>query len=751
MTTVQSIAKLRLGIGGLSTSVTNVSLIMRRHLWIWPLIAALGLGILGWFTSSAIESSLRRQMAAQLSTILNADVESLRIWIKEQQFDVELIIAATPLVPTIKELRAMESDPGADLMRSRQQAELRAHLRPRLKQYGYIGYQVISPTLRIIAANDDAAVGQQLVGYRAEFFRTVLGGRSTVSRPYRTPFLLTDEHGTKRSGLPTIMAAAPVRDADGQVIGALGLRIPERVFADILQIARAGDTGDTYVFDRTGLLLSRSRFDKDLTRVGLPGDLHDGESTLALELRDPGVNLMMGERPALGRADQPLMHIVADAVAGNSNVDVVGHRDYRGVPVVGAWTWLPEFDFGVATQIDAAEVFRPLAILRTAFWVLFGLLVLSAAAIFVFTILLARQQRRAQKAEAAIRQLGQYTLESKIGEGGMGAVYRARHAFLRRPTAVKMVNPQTVSEAALKRFEREVQLTSQLSHPNTIAVYDYGRTPDGVFYYAMEYLDGLSLEELVKCFGPLPERRVVDILQQVCGSLAEAHAIGLIHRDIKPANIMLTLRAGIPDYVTVLDFGLVKVTNVDEEARITQANTTLGTPYYMSPEAVERPDTITAAADLYAIGAVGYFLLTGTTLFSGTTVMEICMQHVRAVPEVPSQRLGRPISAGVEAVIMHCLAKTPAGRPASAQELMDQLAQSAPAPGWTRADALQWWASFKGAQAPVVQAAVTAQEPGTIGGSRRADSSDATTAFPSGEGMGTLAGPAHRRAEDDRH
>src|SRR5262249_53539913 len=155
-------------------------------------------------------------------------------------------------------------------------------------------------------------------------------------------------------------------------------------------------------------------------------------------------------------------------------------------------------------------------------------------------------------------------------------------------------------------------------------VYDYGRTPEGVFYYAMEFLEGINLEDLVKQFGPLPEGRAVGILQQMCGSLAEAHGIGLIHRDIKPANIFLTRRAGIPDFVKVLDFGLVKMVDAEENAKLTQANVTVGTPYYLSPEAIERPDSVTALSDIYAIGAVGYFLLTGTTVFSGKTVMDVC-------------------------------------------------------------------------------------------------------------------------------
>jgi serine/threonine protein kinase len=370
------------------------------------------------------------------------------------------------------------------------------------------------------------------------------------------------------------------------------------------------------------------------------------------------------------------------------------------VPSVGAWTWLPECGFAVVTEVDVADAFRPLYVLRWAYRGLLGLLGLSAVGIMLCMVVVARQQRRAEKAEKAIRQLGQYTLEEKIGSGGMGAVYRARHAFLRRPTAVKLLSVEKVTEDLLARFEREVQLTSRLNHPNTIAVYDYGRTPEGVFYYAMEYLDGLNLEDLVKQLGPLPDGRVVGILQQVCGSLAEAHGIGMVHRDVKPANIFLTSRAGIPDFVKVLDFGLVKVAAAEDEAKLTQANVTLGTPYYMSPEAVDRPDTVTALSDVYAIGAVGYYLLTGGPVFTGKTVMEVCMKHVRATPEPPSKRAGGPISPGVEALILRCLAKDPAARPPGARDLAEQFARCEPAQPWTRAEAEAWWAAFKSPAVP---------------------------------------------------
>jgi hypothetical protein len=291
--------------------------------------------------------------------------------------------------------------------------------------------------------------------------------------------------------------------------------------------------------------------------------------------------------------------------------------------------------------------------------------------------------------------LGRYTLGTKIGEGGMGEVYRAEHAMLRRPTAVKLLLPSKLSASSLERFEREVQLTSRLSHPNTIAIYDYGRTPDGIFYYAMEYLDGLSLESLVASDGVQPAGRVVHILLQAAGALAEAHGVGLIHRDIKPANIMLCERGGMPDVVKVVDFGLVK--NLDAETTdvaLTNTNALTGTPLYLAPESITRPDKIDERIDIYALGAVGYFLITGTPPFSGHNVVEIAGHHLHTEPERPSVRLGRSVPPKLDALVLQCLAKDPEARPRDAQELLTALLECEIESPWSGSAARTWWANW---------------------------------------------------------
>ncbi len=295
---------------------------------------------------------------------------------------------------------------------------------------------------------------------------------------------------------------------------------------------------------------------------------------------------------------------------------------------------------------------------------------------------------------ARARRLGQYTLLEKIGEGGMGVVWRAEHEMLRRPTAIKLLPPASAGEQNLKRFEREAQLTARLTSPHTVSVYDYGRTPEGAFYYVMEYLDGLDLESLVREAGPLPPGRVVHILRQVCEALAEAHAVGLVHRDIKPANILLSEVGGIPDFAKVVDFGLVKDMTGSADARLTREDVVPGTPQYLAPETIRDGSSSDPRSDLYALGAVAYYLLTATPVFDGRPVAVI-QSHLNAPPEPPSERLGRPLPPKLEALVLDCLEKDPTLRPETARALADRLDACDDVEPWDAEAARRWWRGRK--------------------------------------------------------
>jgi serine/threonine-protein kinase len=288
------------------------------------------------------------------------------------------------------------------------------------------------------------------------------------------------------------------------------------------------------------------------------------------------------------------------------------------------------------------------------------------------------------------RRLGQYELGRRLGAGGMGEVYLAEHRLLRRPCAVKLIRPERCGDpVSLSRFEREVRATATLTHPNTVQIYDYGRAEDGTFYYAMEFLPGMTLEQLVGRFGPLPPARAIHLLRQVCGALCEAHAAGLVHRDIKPSNIVICERGGRRDVAKLLDFGLVLATGVRGSDGAPEGGI-VGTPAYMAPEQAAGLELLDARADLYGLGAVGYFLLTGDPPFQREGLGRVLAAH-RSEPATFPDRLAGALPADVKAVVLRCLEKDPARRYPDAGSVERALAACSCAESWTMDEADDWW------------------------------------------------------------
>jgi serine/threonine-protein kinase len=322
-------------------------------------------------------------------------------------------------------------------------------------------------------------------------------------------------------------------------------------------------------------------------------------------------------------------------------------------------------------------------------WTAMLLVLAVAAATFVATVV-HRLETRVARAE----ELGQYRLEEKLGEGGMGVVYRASHAMMRRPTALKLLPPEKAGAQSVARFEREVQLTCRLTHPNTVTIYDYGCTPEGTFYYAMELLEGADIHTIVDRTGPMPAARVAKIMASVAGALAEAHGLGLVHRDIKPSNVYLCRERGaMPDVVKVLDFGLVKTIESTNAPTLSQEGAIPGTPMYMAPEAFGG-GIADPRSDIYALGGTAYFMLTGRELFEGTNLARIIGAQLYEMPNLPSVRRGAPIAKSLEDLVMACLSKKPEERPQSALELIDRLQKCADLGVWSDDDARQWWSSI---------------------------------------------------------
>lgn len=309
------------------------------------------------------------------------------------------------------------------------------------------------------------------------------------------------------------------------------------------------------------------------------------------------------------------------------------------------------------------------------------------------------------------RKLGQYRLKQKLGSGGMGEVYLAEHQLLRRPCAIKLIRPERADDQrTLKRFEREVRAMATLTHPNTVEIYDYGHSEDGTFYYVMEYLPGLTLEEIVHRYGPLPPERVVYFLRQICGALHEAHTIGLVHRDIKPSNIIVCERGGVHDVAKLLDFGLVKaLKDSNPPTRLTIEGAIAGTPLYMSPEQAAISRQLDQRSDLCSLGGVAYFLLTGRPPFVRDTTMQLFAAHI-SEPVEPLHILRPDVPEDLEAVVLRCLEKDPAKRYPDARSLERALAACGCAGAWTQDQAVQWWEACEAAHPPPDPLEATTQE-----------------------------------------
>jgi hypothetical protein len=715
----------------------------RLNLWMLLLLAAAFVAVFGWWGNLRLRRTLESTVRAELETTLHANVTALEIWVTNQTQLVSLLSNE----PQLRELaleRFSEDPAELPLPGPRRQAGgppprmdidgVDRYLLERLKPLGHVGL-LVGTNMQVLSMFGRGRMGMPVSEeHQGRFAGLFATGNPLLITPFRPriPDRLRPsfERGRDPGNNPAtrfrplegrrgpgfgssadgpgnpefrnpgdimlMMVAAPIRDDNGIIRGALALVIdPEKEFSRILSVARFGQTGETYAFDSSGLMISRSRFDDQLKQFGLLENRPEVTSALTLPLVDPGGDLSRGFTMQTAATNCPLTHAVLEALAGRDDVRVTPDRDYRGVPVVAAWQWLPGRDFGVVTQMDTREAFSALRLLRTLFLVLFLLLVFSASGFFLASYLGAGWKKRLSEAELKARRLGQYELQEKIGEGGMGVVYRARHALLRRDTAIKLLLPERTEPESIRHFEREVRLTCQLTHPNTIQVYDYGHTPEGIFYYAMELLQGLNLKDLVVLFGAQPAHRVMHILLQIVDALHEAHERGLVHRDIKPANVFLTQRGQGPDAVKVLDFGLVREYRRDEsesgEESLPGDETTVGTPLFMSPESIRTPGRSDPRSDIYSLAALGYYLLAGRPVFEGATPEEVTQKHLHEAPVAPSSLPGVQVSPQMEAVLLRCLNKELDQRPATVAELKQALLATPEAGQWNESCRAEWW------------------------------------------------------------
>lgn len=651
----------------------------------WMMIAITGfllLAGLGRWTYVSINNSVREIRQTGLATLLNTQATALSVWIEDRKRNAERWAADPSLLADARKLAQL----GARLPLSRDslcspQTQVLAGLRrqPLALTEERIMFNLLDAQGRILASShaEQCARAVDDPGFLAGL------GKAWAGESRFVPPLL---ESVRISGLvppsisvPLLWMLAPVKDDSGQVIAVLAFgKLASAQFSTILRVSRPGETGESYAFNAAARMLSESRH----AALAAAGKSHGFGFHLAPPL-DPELGTVSGS-PATRLIQEALASKQVSDRARQSGILLEPYDSYRGVQVIGAWQWMPEYEMGLALEVEAQEAYEPLSYLTSAYLLLFFTILVMAgltlAASWWLVVLRLREAKR----------VGRYQLIRQIGEGGISKVYLARHESMRRPTAVKVIKAYQASDEMLARFEREVQLCSQLSHPNTIEIYDYGRTRSGLMYYAMEYVNGITLADLVERHGPQPAARVIHILLQVCGALKEAHDHGLVHRDIKPQNIMLSMRGGAFDVVKVLDFGLVKQIDRDSTRDLTQYSKVLGTPLYMAPERLRNPSDADARADIYALAATAYHLLTGRNIFEADSDHELTYQVLNiAPPRVSTAASMVPVE--LDDLLHRCLAKDRVDRPASIDGVAENLELLARNERWSPRQARKWW------------------------------------------------------------
>jgi tRNA A-37 threonylcarbamoyl transferase component Bud32 len=665
-------------------------------------LTGLLLVVLGYWSYNGIRDSIAEARVTSLDSLLGTVVTGLDVWVGEHRTEA-VRLARDPVVVARAARLAAEAHghpPGAE--RCTAEAEdLGRILQASLATQGVVAFRIVDRTGLVLASKDPARCGQRLhSGAFRQRLDLAIDGAPQFVRPY--PDRELSVRGATEVRRPVAWFLAPIREGNGPASAALAMGVEaDRQLATVFSAARPGDTAEAYAFSDDGLMLTQSRFAEELVAAGILSDSVAAGSAFLIPVRDPGPNAAAGDTPAVEVAARPLTRAAALAVATRNTSGSGGHgiiatpyRSYRGSEVIGVWRWLPAYDMGVIAEIAATEAFAALRYFWISAALIGGFIALSLGAALTSATSLARLQRQFGR----LQRLGAYTLERQISEGGMATIYLARHALLKRPTAIKILKKHVATDEFLHRFEREVQVASQLFHPNTVQVYDFGRTREGQPYYVMEYLDGVTLAELVAHSGPVPPGRVIHILRQVGAALREAHLHAMIHRDVKPENVMLC-RRGEDDVVKLLDFGLVKNLERVETRDVTKQIKILGTPRYMAPERIVNPADVDARSDVYALGAVGYFLLTGKPIFEGDNNLEISNQ----VLHTPAPRVSTSvptIAAAFDELIAACLEKDRARRPQSAEAVIEALDGLSSRLAWTQVDAAAWWAHYRESRAP---------------------------------------------------
>ena len=633
---------------------------------------------------SRLESDLRRQADRLLEATVQAKVSEVRAWAERQKQLARTFMDNPSLVSDIAALKRIAEETNGNkekLLASPPYRPIVDAMTKAPSQIGEVSFAVVSPSGMYLCSGTEDIVGRVVTTSGGSYLRRCLLGEWIVTRPY--PDRQFTQGVSPDYARPVMSLSGPVYDKDGKLLAVATFRFnPHREFYKLLSPGNP----KLIAFDEKSLVLNDFGEKDLLHQHGLLPELAPGESgLLRLHLRDPGGDLRTGFRPETSAELWPSTVMSLQPPEAAPGMRSAAYRDVLGRRVQGAWTWLPEWEMGLGAEQEEEQILAPARAVNIAF-----LLILAIPVTYTTALLLGLRPLRTWLGGRPESPFGSYVLERSIGKGGMAEVFLARHDVLKRPAAVKILSNPRPEGATVTRFEREARLACRLSHPNTIQIFDYGETPDGRLYYAMEYLKGLNLSQLLSLDRKLPVARAVFLLQQVAGSLEEAHSLGMVHRDLKPSNIMVCEKGGLYEVVKVLDFGIATANSASSED-FTRSVEVLGTPANLAPERIRMPQTIDPRSDIYAFGTVAFHLLTGRNVFEGPGPTELIYQVMSADRPSPSQLRGEPLPPVLEKLILDCLEINPEKRPAGFRQVIEILDTVELPERWSHDKSRAWW------------------------------------------------------------
>ena len=654
--------------------------------WLW-LAALLPTALIGWWTYGRVDSLMEQAVGNELKGAVDFVAMVSEQFLDDKAQLVELWSRQPSMRQSIEELVALaESKPPLEELRSAPQSgRIKAQLQE-LSGHDEVKFVVWNESYKTLASwlPDSADVGNPVHPSGASNLARVMTGETVLFGPER---LVDNTEGfVPETAAPVMAIIVPIRDGSGQIIAAMLVRGTE-MFPDFSRMfAEATMAGglDAYAINRDALMVTDSPHAVSLatqSRLDLPAD----QIAAQLRVADPGVELTTKNASSVQRNIRPVTIAVASASTGNSEVRTEPYRNYSGEWVVGAWRWINNWNMGVVIERNAHDAFAAVRVVRFSFLLLGSLLALTAS------FAAAKIARTATAQQAAVHPLSRYEISGELGSGGMGVVLKARHRQLGRDTALKILRGDRHTKEDRLRFDREAQLAASLSNPHSVTIYDYGRSEEGEAFCVMEFLRGLTLQEVVARSGHQPIGRVLFIAQQICEALSEAHAMELLHRDIKPQNVMLSLDQAVGDWAVVFDYGLAKPLKPDDGVYQTSETIWAGTPMYMAPERFREPSVMNPRSDIYSVGCVAYYLLSGRPPFIECDPESLFALIISEHPISMAVHRGKAIPQPINDMVMKCMAKNASDRFQSIDELAKEIDGLRATHPWNVDDARVWW------------------------------------------------------------